>query len=526
MWKKWVGYFFGCSNLETVDVSHFDTSKVTNMQSMFYKCSKLENIDVSGFDTSNAKNIGWLFYECNNLEAVDVSNFDTSKVTNMQSMFYNCSKLENVDVSGFDTSNVENMGWLFYGCSNLKEVNVSNFDTSKVTNMKSMFNNCGSLTSLDVSNFDTSKVTDISFMFYGCKGQDIINLTSFKTKADTLMEKMFKFCKGGVAIVIPKDMNINSNDIFEECSNPVIICDKNSPAQTFAKNNNVKYITSPTIEGIKNGKKYTNTLSPTAKYAEICNIKLIRGDKEVSGYKLGNEINTNGSYTIKAKYPVGEETVISFSVELPVSVSYSTTALTNKDVVVTITANTQIQEIKGWKLSKDKTKLTKTYSENGSEKVTVTDIGGNSTILNINVGNIDKTSPIIEGVKENKKQYKEVTPKAKDDNLKTVELYKDGKIVNTYKNGDKITEKGNYKIVAKDSAGNATEVNFVIVSYIPGDVNNDGKVTVTDLLLIKRSIVKLINLAEEQKMRGDINSDDKITVTDLLGVKRIILKLK
>ena len=37
--------------------------------------------------------MGSMFYNCSKLTSLDVSKFDTSKVTNMGSMFYNCSKL-------------------------------------------------------------------------------------------------------------------------------------------------------------------------------------------------------------------------------------------------------------------------------------------------------------------------------------------------------------------------------------------------------------------------------------------------
>ena len=34
-----------------------------------------------------------MFYKCKRLKSIDLSNFDTSKVTNMGSLFYECSQL-------------------------------------------------------------------------------------------------------------------------------------------------------------------------------------------------------------------------------------------------------------------------------------------------------------------------------------------------------------------------------------------------------------------------------------------------
>ena len=51
--------FYSCSNLTSLDVSNFDTSKVTDMGGMFYSCSNLTSLDVSNFDTSNANKHGF-----------------------------------------------------------------------------------------------------------------------------------------------------------------------------------------------------------------------------------------------------------------------------------------------------------------------------------------------------------------------------------------------------------------------------------------------------------------------------------
>ena len=37
-----------------------------------------------------------MFYNCNNLTSLDLSNFDTSKVTNMNSMLYGCLNLSSI----------------------------------------------------------------------------------------------------------------------------------------------------------------------------------------------------------------------------------------------------------------------------------------------------------------------------------------------------------------------------------------------------------------------------------------------
>ncbi|MCI6262305.1 MAG: BspA family leucine-rich repeat surface protein [Olsenella sp.] len=145
------GLFYGCSSLESLDLKGFDTSKVTNMNTMFEGCTSLKSLDLSGIDTSKAMDIHSMFYGCSSLKSLDLSGFDTSKVTRMYYMFAGCSSLESLDLSGFDTSNVTSMNNMFEGCKNLKSLDLSGFDTSNVTSMDNMFEGCSVLKRLVMS---------------------------------------------------------------------------------------------------------------------------------------------------------------------------------------------------------------------------------------------------------------------------------------------------------------------------------------------------------------------------------------
>ena len=186
--------FYNCSALTSLDVSNFDTSKVTDMSSMFKGCSSLTSLDVSSFNTSKVTYMSNMFYNCSALTSLDVSNFDTSKVTDMDSMFSGCSKLISLNVSNFDTSKVTSMGGMFYDCNALTSLDVSNFDTSEVASMGNMFSSCKALTLLDVSNFNTSKVGNMNYMFYNCSALTSLDVSSFNTSKVTYMNYMFSYC--------------------------------------------------------------------------------------------------------------------------------------------------------------------------------------------------------------------------------------------------------------------------------------------------------------------------------------------
>ncbi|HEL7298657.1 TPA: BspA family leucine-rich repeat surface protein, partial [Listeria monocytogenes] len=80
---------------------------------------------------------------------LDVSNFDTSSVTTMQSMFEKCTSLEELDLSTFDTSSVTNMQSMFINCAVLKSLYLDNF--TDAASMTDMFKGTTSLTYLFVS---------------------------------------------------------------------------------------------------------------------------------------------------------------------------------------------------------------------------------------------------------------------------------------------------------------------------------------------------------------------------------------
>ena len=209
--------------LTSLDVSHFDTSNVTNMGGMFWGCSSLTELNVSNFDTSNVTNMGGMFLGNNNLTRLDVSHFDTSKVTDMRRMF-GCSSLTSLDVSHFDTSKVTDMNSMFAGCGSLKRLDVTSFDTSNVITMHHMFNSCKNLITLDLSHFNTSKVNGMSDMFHNCKSLVALDVSHFDTSKVTNMNCLFADCESLVSLDVSSfdTSNVtNMNSMFSHCRNIV-----------------------------------------------------------------------------------------------------------------------------------------------------------------------------------------------------------------------------------------------------------------------------------------------------------------
>ena len=200
-------------SLEELDVSNWNTSKITNMSQMFNNCEKIKQLDVSNWDVSSVTNMRLLFGGTQSLTEIDVDKWNTSNVTSMYGLF-NASSVYKLDVKNWDVSNVTDMGgmfsllynvteldlstwntssltdinYIFHG-SNFIKLNVSNWDTSKVTNMSGAFNYF-TLSTIDLSDWDISNVTDMNKMFFDDDNNDsrsvniILNKTSFNKNVD------------------------------------------------------------------------------------------------------------------------------------------------------------------------------------------------------------------------------------------------------------------------------------------------------------------------------------------------------
>ena len=187
--------FYNCKVINEIDLSHFDTSQVTDMNRMFWNCVSLTSLNLKNINTSKVTNMNTLFGRYEKLTSIDLSNFDTSQVINMEAMFYGCETVTTLDLSNFDTSRVSNMVQMFCGCENIKSLYLSNFDTSQVTTMKWMFEgNYYVLQYIDLSSFNTSKVTDMYGMFSQVHALTSLNLSNFDTSKVTNMFEMFENC--------------------------------------------------------------------------------------------------------------------------------------------------------------------------------------------------------------------------------------------------------------------------------------------------------------------------------------------
>lgn len=166
------------------------------MNQMFGGCSSLDSLDLSHFNTENVLYHGLyaMFSGCSSLQFLDVSNFpaDKSKMQ-LDAMFKGCSSLQTLDLSSFNTGFAKSVTDMFDGCSALQTIYVSDlFRFINKIESSNMFRDCHSLKG--AISFEPSK-KDKTYANYesgyltkkvGTNGNEIIGATGYPLTIDAL----------------------------------------------------------------------------------------------------------------------------------------------------------------------------------------------------------------------------------------------------------------------------------------------------------------------------------------------------
>ena len=265
-------------------------------------------------------------------------------------------------------------------------------------------------------------------------------------------------------------------------------------------------------------------------------------DKSSNGKVLTKTYTSNTSVNVIIKDLAGNTSSVTVTITNidktapTANVSYSTTGITNENVTITITANEELQDVNGWTKSNNGKVLTKTYTSNTSENVTIRDLVGNETEIILGINNIDKIAPIASvsysiTAETNQNVTATITANEALQDVNGWTKSIDGKILTkTY------TSNTNENVIIKDIAGNEEEV-VITISNISkqakGDLNGNNKIDVGDILLLQRHIAQsnsadIANkhsnwrLNDELINMGDVNKNNKIDVGDILLIQRYI----
>ena len=473
--------FYGCSSLVNITIPE----KVINIGIAFNKCESLEQIEVNPENENYMSENGILF----NKEKTKIIKYPSAKrdkeeyiipngVTEIEEYaFRECTVLTKITIP----NGLEKIGmYSFENCSNLTTVTIP----ESVTIIENAaFNNCRNLTNIKIP----EKVTEIKGdTFTDCKNLKKINIPEKITK---IRVGAFSGCINLKSISIPKDIKSIENSIAPKTT--IIYTKSNTEGERYAEEVEQGYIindTPPTViytpnSGENKQKEYNIKIEVKDDIEEIevnensLKYQWTQSTEEPSkesfteSFENGQTITKNtgdGKWYlwVYAKDNVGNETIkrseaYNFDNTAPTAnVEYSTKDLTKENVTVTITANEQVQNTEGWKLSSDKLSLTKTYSQNTEETITIKDLAGNEAKVTIEISNIDKTLPDI--------------------------------IIGDINNDTRIDITDLLMLKRHIAAGSRTEWILTGNSLTAADMNEDGNVDITDMLMLKRKITEEI----------------------------------
>ena len=196
------------------------------------------------------------------------------------------------------------------------------------------------------------------------------------------------------------------------------------------------------------------------------------------------------------------------------NIEYSTTTLTNQDVIATITSDEKIQGVEGWELSADKKTLTKKYTANETESVTIKDLVGNSTTVSVKIENIDKEAPTVSieytpTSSTNQNVTVTITANEKVQQIEGWTISEDEKkLTKTYA----VNQKETIKII--DLAGNITTKEIIVDNIYKTEVQARVKYSTT-LKTNKNVEVTIIANKKVKQVSGWTISNDGKTLTKI-----------
>ena len=177
---------------------YLNTSEVTSMYGMFDGCYSLTSLDVSGFNTAKVTNMRYMFNECE-LTTLDLSSFNTVQVANMEKMFRECSNLTTIYVgSGWTTTAVSSSSQMFSNCTKIKGGKGTTYNASHVdkayAHIDGGTSNPGYLTAKgttqpgDVSNDGEIDVNDVTRMISCILNDTPVDLAKADMNGDNVVD--------------------------------------------------------------------------------------------------------------------------------------------------------------------------------------------------------------------------------------------------------------------------------------------------------------------------------------------------
>lgn len=553
-----------CTNIVLLKLAN--NKNIENNNSAIEKMTKLTYLDLSNTGMTNIDSINNLISSLRTLKLYELNVSQNSlqniggieKITSLGKLgiadnqlddedlavIKDLTRLTTLDISGNQMSNISAL-------SNLSNITYLYFDNNKVESIEPLTgkkftelsfkeNKIKDITpllahtSINKLYVDNNQIEDVSVL-------DNISIGDFSATGQRITRILTENATGDVSIQLPqifKAAKTSGSKVYTSNDLMFTNCELDTTGENLIVNVNDVNTEAAQLkiyQGKANGTTLTVTipLSATIEYSipsgtptnqnVTATITFNRSNVTITNNDGKNTytFDKNGEFTFEYMDEYGFEgtaTAVVNNIDREPPVATVTQEVKNKQVIVTITVNKKVANIEGWtstELANGKMQLTKTYSDDANESITLTDEAGNSTPVSIQV-KIDKTLPVITGVENGKTYNGTVTPVIQDESEYTVILTKDGTTVTDYKSGDAIKESGQYVLTVTDIFDNTTTVSFEIaISDIITPKENDTITVVEDEATVKDISPKTTVSALKQKL----NSEMEYTIVDKDGVQ-------
>ena len=399
---------------------------------------------------SNLSNLNKLYIHYNQISDISA----VSNLTNLTFLDLGGNQISNINA----VSNLSNLNKLYINDNQINDINPIKeleLDELQVSNQKL------EMTVQEAQSSKLPKIFQQAFDGYGATSIETYNCSVNNEHTEVISEKGVKEATATI-----KEGKLDGSILtikVEDKSGPILKVTYSQPDENTGSVA-VRITSDEQIQEVEGWMLSEDGLSIIKIYNENKTEKVTV--KDLSGNETEVTVEVT---TVKKDTPTekpGDSTEI-----LNLQLEYSTTNLTNKDVVVTIKSNLILKELEGWNLSSNKKEQTKTYSENTNQTIKVQSEDGQEKEINVIITNIDKEAPKVEVVYSTQEETTgRVIVKIKS-NEKLSEV--EGWILSA----DRLTlqkiydENKEEEVEVKDLAGNVSKINIKIDNIVKQDID-------------------------------------------------------
>lgn len=136
--------------VENIELTNFPTDNVTDMEGVFRDCYALKSLNVNSFNITKTPTLARFFQGLQNIESLDLSNWDTKHVEKFNQFLYQNYKLNDLKFTP-DITSATTIKSMFCYCYELPSISFVPSDPINLTSMDFTFQDCHKLEELDLS---------------------------------------------------------------------------------------------------------------------------------------------------------------------------------------------------------------------------------------------------------------------------------------------------------------------------------------------------------------------------------------